>query len=61
MWQVVFITTEQEEAIELQEQIQKEGFLIKIDVLQDEENGETYQLLVPLSEAEEALNLISEL
>lgn len=59
MWQVVYITSEQVEITRIHEKMLGEGFLVKMEVLND---GRTvnYQLLVPLAEAGEALQLIEE-
>lgn len=59
MWQVVFISSEQGEVTKIQEIMQGEGFLVRVETLND---GRliNYQLLVPFAEAEEALQLIEE-
>ncbi|NLM97154.1 MAG: hypothetical protein GX175_06050 [Halanaerobiaceae bacterium] len=55
MWQVVYITSK-EEAQEISERLQKLGFLVKIEPMDDY----SYQIKVPESEAEEVYDLIHE-
>lgn len=59
MWQVVYISSEQVEVEKIQDKMQGEGFLVKMEVLNDGRSV-NYQLLVPLAEAGEALQLIEE-
>lgn len=55
MWQVVYITSK-EEAQEISERLQKLGFLVKLEVMDEY----SYQIKVPESEAEEVYDLIHE-
>lgn len=55
MWQVVYITSK-EEAQEISECLQKIGFLVKLEVMDEY----SYQIKVPESEAEEVYDLIHE-
>ncbi len=59
MWQVIYISSEQLEVKRIQELMQGEGFLVRMEILNDGRSV-NYQLLVPLAEAGEALQLIEE-
>jgi len=56
MWQVVFIATDESEARKIKERLTKEGFLVKIEAMDD--GG--YQILVPEIEAEDVHQFLNE-
>ncbi len=55
MWQVIFVATSKEQAVEIENRLNKEGFLVKVEPIN---NGE-YQLKVLESEATDAYELLN--
>ena len=53
MWTVVYISMDLNMAIEIEDKLREEGFLIKRQVLDSDEDEKLYQILAPEFEAEE--------
>ena len=53
MWKVVYIASTKSEALDLEEKLTKEGFLIEIQA-----TGDGFQIKVPESEANDVYNHI---
>ncbi len=61
MWTVVYIAPNTDEAKELKEILQKEGFLVKLRPIGISHEGSTssVEILVPESEVQDALEIIN--
>ncbi|MFW5986177.1 MAG: hypothetical protein ACOCQH_02330 [Halanaerobiales bacterium] len=55
MWQVIYIATTKEEAAEVEERLQKAGFMVKMEAI----NQNEYQLKVLESEAEDVYKMLN--
>lgn len=61
MWTVIYMATDKETAVKVQEAIQSEGILVKSkQVMKSKRHGCCIEVLVPESEAQEAQKVILE-
>jgi len=60
MWTVVYMAQSKEMAFKLQQELEKQGILVKIKPIGKDANGEDncFEILVPAAEVEEAHNVI---
>ncbi|MGQ9512155.1 MULTISPECIES: glutamate decarboxylase [Thermodesulfitimonas] len=59
MWTVVYIAPTRKEAEKVRDFLVKEGLLVKLNLVgAGSENSQTYEVLVPEAEVEEALELL---
>jgi hypothetical protein len=61
MWTVIHIVPNEEKANNINNKLTLDGFLVKIQPTNKNDENCYYQILVPETEAEEAYNLIMEL
>ncbi len=61
MWTVIHIVQSENRANEINDKLSKDGFLVKIQPINRNDEDGFFQILVPEAEAEEAYNLIAEL
>lgn len=61
MWTVIYMATDKETAIKVEDAIKSEGFLVKTrQVMKSKRHGICIEILVPESEAQEAQKVILE-
>jgi len=62
VWTVVYIARSRKEAEKIRDCLVKEGLLVKLNLVgAGSENNQTYEILVPEAEVEEALELLGSL
>ena len=61
MWTVIHIVQSEDRANEINEKLFQDGFLVKIQPINKNDEDGFFQILVPEGEAEEASNLIDAL
>lgn len=61
MWTTVYVSSEKEFAINIENRLKTEGFLIKIKEISLGDGEETYEILAPKFEAEDVQAMLFEL
>ncbi|HHY70699.1 MAG TPA: hypothetical protein GX519_03385 [Thermoanaerobacterales bacterium] len=61
MWTVIYMATDEETALRVENAIKSEGFLVRTrEITKSKKHGCCIEILVPESEAQEAYNVILE-
>ena len=55
MWQVIYVATSKAQAVNIEDKLKNEGFMVKVEPI----NRSEYQLKVLESEAADAYNLLN--
>lgn len=61
MWTAIYVVEGNNDAIKIKDELIKEGFLVKVKLFSKEGDNETYGILVPEFEAQDAYTVLLDL
>lgn len=61
MWTAIYVIEGNNDAIKIRDKLMKEGFLVKVKLFSKEGENETYEILVPEFEAQDAHTVLIDL